>query len=184
MLTGKRVRLRAIEREDIPTFVRWLNDREVTQFLLVNTPFSKAMEEKWFEGQLANAPTHGQILAIEARAGEEWVHIGNTGIHNIEPVHLNAEFGILIGEKSYWNQGYGREATRLTLQHGFEDLNLHRIFLHVYDNNPRAIAAYKAAGFVQEGILREAVYKNGKYLNIIVMSVLHTEWNRQLEQGE
>ena len=57
MITGKRVRLRAIEREDIPTFVRWLNDREVTQFLLVNSPFSKAMEEQWFEGQLqAPAP--------------------------------------------------------------------------------------------------------------------------------
>ena len=57
MLTGKRVRLRAIEREDIPTFVRWLNDREVTQFLLVNSPFSKAMEEKWFEGQLETSST-------------------------------------------------------------------------------------------------------------------------------
>ena len=62
MLTGKRVRLRAIERADIPTFVRWLNDREVTQFLLVNSPFSKAMEEQWFEGQLARPPHEGQVL--------------------------------------------------------------------------------------------------------------------------
>lgn len=181
MLTGKRVRLRAIEREDIPTFVRWLNDREVTRFLLVNSPFSKAMEEKWFEGQLGNPPHEGQVLAIEARVGEDWLHIGNSGIHRVDPVNRSAEFGILIGEKAYWNQGFGREATQLTLQHGFDDLNLHRIFLRVYENNPRAIACYKAAGFVQEGILREAIFKNGSYINEVEMGILQSEWNKGRE---
>jgi len=184
MLVGKRVRLRAIEREDIPTFVRWLNDREVTQFLLVNSPFSKAMEQNWFEGQLQNPPHEGQVMAIEARVGEDWIHIGNTGIHRVDPVNHSGEFGILIGEKNYWNQGFGREATTLALQHGFDDLNLHRIFLRVYENNPRAIACYKAAGFVQEGILREAIYKNGKYINEIEMGILQSEWNKLKGQGE
>lgn len=181
MLTGKRVRLRAIEREDIPTFVRWLNDREVTQFLLVNSPFSKAMEEQWFEGQLGKPPHEGQVLAIEARVGEDWVHIGNSGIHRVDPVNRSGEFGILIGEKSYWNQGFGREATQLTLQHGFDDLNLHRIFLRVYETNPRAIACYTAAGFVQEGVLREAIFKNGSYINEIEMGILQSEWNKGRE---
>ena len=181
MLTGKRVRLRAIEREDIPTFVRWLNDREVTQFLLVNSPFSKAMEEKWFEGQFGNPPHEGQVLAIEARVGEDWLHIGNSGIHRVNPINRSAEFGILIGEKSYWNQGFGREATELTLQHGFDDLNLHRIFLRVYENNTRAIACYKAAGFVQEGVLREAIFKNGRYINEVEMGILQPEWNKGRE---
>lgn len=181
MLTGKRVRLRAIEREDIPTFVRWLNDREVTRFLLVNSPFSKAMEEKWFEGQLGNPPHEGQVLAIEARVGEDWLHIGNSGIHRVDPVNRSAEFGILIGEKAYWNQGFGREATQLTLQHGFDDLNLHRIFLRVYENNPRAIACYKAAGFVLEGVLREAIFKNGSYINEVEMGILQSEWNKGRE---
>ncbi|KAF0110650.1 MAG: putative acetyltransferase [Chloroflexi bacterium] len=176
MITGKRVRLRAIERDDIPNFVRWLNDREVIEFLLMNSPLSKAMEEKWFEGHLAAPITSAQVMAIEALSGDQWVHIGNTGIHNIEPVHNAAEFGIFIGEKDFWNKGYGREATLLTLKHGFEDLNLNRIFLNVYENNLRGIAAYKAAGFVHEGVLREAVYKNGRYLDVLVMSVLHSEW--------
>lgn len=184
MLVGKRVRLRAIEREDIPTFVRWLNDREVTQFLLVNSPFSKAMEQNWFEGQLQNPPHEGQVMAIEAWVGEDWIHIGNTGIHRVDPVNHSGEFGILIGEKNYWNQGFGREATTLALQHGFDDLNLHRIFLRVYENNPRAIACYKAAGFVQEGILREAIFKNGKYINEIEMGILQSEWNKLKGQGE
>lgn len=184
MITGKRVRLRAIEREDIPTFVRWLNDREVTQFLLVNSPFSKAMEENWFEGQLSRPPHEGQVLAIEALVGELWLHIGNTGIHQVDPVNRTGEFGILIGEKAYWNQGYGREATMLALQHGFDDLNLHRIFLRVYATNPRAIACYKAAGFKQEGQLREAIYKNGRYIDEIQMAILKNEWDDIKKRGK
>ena len=120
-------------------------------------------------------------MAIEARVGEDWVHIGNSGIHRVDPVNRSGEFGILIGEKSYWNQGFGREATQLTLQHGFDDLNLHRIFLRVYENNTRAIACYTAAGFVQEGLLREAIFKNGSYINEIEMGILQSEWNKGKE---
>jgi len=176
MLIGKKVRLRAIEREDLPNCVRWLNDRDVTEFLLQNSPMSKAMEESWFDAQLSIPPTSGQVFAIDASVGTDWVHIGNTGLHNVEPVTREAEFGIFIGEKSYWNQGLGREATLLTLKHGFEDLNLNRIFLYVFENNLRGIASYKASGFVQEGTLREAIYKNGRYYNVLVMSILHSEW--------
>jgi diamine N-acetyltransferase len=176
MIVGKKVRLRAIERDDIPRFVRWLNDREVTQFLLINSPLSKVMEEKWFDQQVETPPTQGQVFAIETLVNEEWVHIGNCGLHNIEPVNHCAEFGIFIGEKAYWNQGFGTEATRLVLKHGFEDLNLHSIYLNVYSTNPRARKAYEAAGFVQEGVQREAVFKNGRFIDLILMSILQSEW--------
>lgn len=176
MIIGRNVRLRAIEREDIPRFVRWLNDPEVIEFLLMNAPLSKAMEEQWFEKQVAAAPHTGQVLAIEVLLNDDWIHIGNTGLHNIEPVHLCAELGIFIGEKTFWNRGFGREATRLMLKHGFENLNLHRIYLYVYENNLHGIKAYESAGFVKEGVLRDGVYKNGRYLNVVLMSILHSEW--------
>jgi len=176
MISSDRVRLRAIERSDIPTFVRWLNDPEVTENLLIHSPLSTAEEEGWFDRHLAANPNEGEVLGIEVRVGSTWVSVGNAGLHQIEPVHLAAEFGIFIGEKQYWNQGFGREATRLMLKHGFEDLNLHRIYLHVYETNPRAVKAYEAAGFKREGVLREAIYKNGRYINVILMSVLHSEW--------
>lgn len=176
MLIGKKVRLRALEREDLPNCVRWLNDRDVTQFLLQNFPLSKAMEESWYDSQLAIPPTSGQVMAIDTLVDGLWMHIGNTGLHHVDPVTREAEFGIFIGEKGYWNKGFGREATLLTLKHGFEDLNLNRIFLFVFENNLRGIASYKAAGFIQEGTLREAIFKNGRYYNVLVMSVLHSEW--------
>lgn len=176
MIVGENIRLRAIEREDIPCFLRWMNDPEVTQFLLISSPLSKAMEEKWFERQQEIPPQQGQVLAIEVFENGGWVHIGNTGLHDVDAVSRNAEFGIVIGEKDYWNRGYGRKAANLTLQHGFDNLNLHRIYLYVYETNPRGYSCYEAAGFKKEGVLREAVYKNGTYLDLIVMSVLHSEW--------
>lgn len=176
MIQEENVRLRAIEREDIPRFLRWMNDREVTQFLLINSPLSKSMEEKWFERQLEIPPHEGQVLAIEVRVGDDWLHIGNSGLHDVQSVDRNAEFGIVIGEKEYWNRGYGRIATRLTLQHGFDDLNLHRIYLYAFATNPRAVKTYEAAGFKLEGVLRQAVYKNGAYLDLIAMSILQPEW--------
>jgi RimJ/RimL family protein N-acetyltransferase len=91
-------------------------------------------------------------------------------------VNRCAEFGIFIGEKEFWNQGLGTEATRLVLKHGFEDLNLHSIYLNVYSTNPRAKKAYEAAGFVQEGVQREAVFKNGRFIDLILMSILQSEW--------
>jgi len=83
----------------------------------------------------------------------------------------------LIGDKSYWNQGYGTEALRLLLRVGFETLNLHRIFLRVYETNPRAIRAYEKAGFVQEGRQRQAEFKDGRYIDVLVMSMLVAEYD-------
>jgi len=82
MLYGRDLRLRAIEREDIPRFLRWLNDPEVRQFLVMHEPLSRAKEERWFEELLSH--TNEIILAIEILVGEEWLHIGNIGLHRID----------------------------------------------------------------------------------------------------
>ena len=92
------------------------------------------------------------------------------------PEEQKAELGIMIGEKSYWSQGFGTDALRTLLRFGFDEMNLHRITLLVYDFNERAQAAYNKAGFVEEGRRREALYTEGGYHDIVVMSVLRDEW--------
>jgi RimJ/RimL family protein N-acetyltransferase len=156
--------------------VRWVNDPEVVKYTSLNAPHSLAMEEKWFDEQLGTPLTSGQVLAIETHVGEEWIHIGNAGLHNIEAVTNAAEYGIMIGNKDFWHKGLGQETTRLMLKHGFENLNLNRIYLYVFVDNTRAIKVYESAGYVKEGVLRQAMYKNGLYNDIVVMSVLHSEW--------
>jgi RimJ/RimL family protein N-acetyltransferase len=176
MILGKNVRLRALERGDLPRCLRWVNDPEIIRYTSINIPFSYEKEEQWLNQQSELSAAQGQNLAIEVIVGSDWVHIGNTGLFGIEPIHNAGEFGIIIGEKEYWNKGYGRETAKLMLKHGFEDLNLNRIYLKVFVDNLRGIKAYESAGFVKEGVMRQAMYKNGKYNDIVLMSVLHSEW--------
>lgn len=176
MIYGERIRLRQAEREDLPTFVAWLNDPEVRHGIHMHLPMSMAREEIWFE-EMIKRPVDAQTLVIEAKSGKNWVTIGTCGFHNIDTLVHSAEVGILIGEKGYWNRGYGTETMQLLLKHGFHSLNLNRIDLMVYEDNPGGIRAYEKAGFVHEGRLRQAQYTDGEYKDVLIMSVLRSEWS-------
>jgi RimJ/RimL family protein N-acetyltransferase len=141
----------------------------------LHLPFSIAEEEEWFENMLKR-PAHEHPLVIEIRQQDTWRPIGNCGYHQIDWRCRAAEVGIVIGEKRLWNQGFGTEAMSLLVCHGFETLNLNRVQLHVYENNPSAIRSYEKAGFVLEGRQRQAMYKNGKYFDILLMGILREDW--------
>ena len=175
MIYGERIRFRHTERADLPTFVRWFNDPEIRENIMMYLPMSLVNEEKWFERMIQSHPDE-QVLSIEIQEDDTWKLIGNCGFMSFDRRVRSAEVGVVIGEKEYWNQGYGTEAMQLMLRHGFETLNLNRIQLRVYETNPRAIRAYEKAGFVHEGRLRQAQYKQGAYLDVLMMSVLRSEW--------
>ena len=99
---------------------------------------------------------------------------------NIDWRNRQAEVGISIGEERFWSQGYGRDAMVLMLRHGFLNLGLNRIYLRVvFETNPRAVHSYEKAGFVHEGRMRQAYYQDGKFIDDLLMSVLHSEWQDQ-----
>ena len=187
MIIGERVRFRGVERADIPKFVEWLNDPEVQEGILLHYPLSQADEENWFDRMLTR-PADERVMAIECkeqepdRSGEAWRFIGSCAFDHIDWHVRMAEFGIIIGEKKYWNRGYGTDAVRLLVKHGFETLNLNRIFLHVFDTNPRAIRAYEKAGFTLEVRERQAEFKHGKYIDVLLMSILKDEYARKAEE--
>jgi RimJ/RimL family protein N-acetyltransferase len=174
MLRGESVYLRPAERADLPTFVRWMADAETTRNLAVRSPFSLAMEERWFDRVLAE---HGKsqfhfviCLLADDRA------IGTIGFHHVDYENGGAEFGIAIGEKSEWNKGYGTDALNVICDFGFGELRLERIELDVYAANPRARRAYEKAGFVVEGTQRRAHFLNGEYVDVLRMALLRDEW--------
>jgi len=177
-LIGKRIRLRAAEKTDIDTFCRWINDPEVTENLMQVFPMSRVEEEHWYEHMLQQPPsTH--VMVIEVREGTQpadWRAIGNCSFVSIDWRNRSAEVGIMIGEKTLWDHGFGTETMHLLIKHGFNTLNLHRIWLQVYAKNQRGIRAYEKAGFVHEGVFRQAHYQHGRYYDIHLMSILKEEW--------
>ena len=170
MLRGERATLRAIERSDIPAFVRWVNDPEVTQFLSQRGPFSLAQEEQWFERQLEKHD--GFIFGITTEEGEL---IGNIGLDAIDRKDRHAVLGIIIGEKEYWGRGYGTDAVRTMLRFAFDEQNLHRVSLSVYAENQRALRCYEKCGFKVEGVEREARFQGGEYRDNTWMGILRQE---------
>lgn len=170
----EKVRLRPLEREDLPRFVEWFGDPEVRRHLAVYLPFSLAEEERWFEGALQRIEQRQEVvLAIETAEG---AHIGNAGLHAINWKDRSAELGIVIGDKAYWGQGYGVEAVRALLALAFCEMNLHRVFLRVDADQARGIRCYEKAGFRREGTLRDAVFREGAYHDQYSMSVLQSEF--------
>lgn len=175
MIYGDRIRLRSVERSDLPRFVEWLNDPEVTAGLAMVLPLSQVDEEAWFD-HMMKLPPDQHALVIEFNQDAAWLPLGDCGFMNFDYRNRSAEIGIFIGRKDLWNLGYGTETMRLLLKHGFNTLNLHRIYLRVFVSNTRAIRAYEKAGFVHEGRLRDAEYRNGSYVDVLIMSVLKPEW--------
>jgi RimJ/RimL family protein N-acetyltransferase len=169
-----KIHLRAFEREDLDIIVKWVNDEAVTRHLsdALIYPISRADEMKWLES-ISVANPREKVFAIETKEGKL---IGSVGLHTISWVDRKAELGILIGEKEYWNRGYGTEAMGEILRIAFEKMNLNRIYLRVFDNNSRAIRVYEKCGFQQEGVLRQDHYSEGKYHNTLIMGILKEEY--------
>jgi len=171
-LEGERLYLRPLNMEDLDRCLRWINDPELLQYLGRKTPMSREMEQAWLSKQYKDErDTH---FAIVLKDGDR--HIGNCGLDRADFTNRNAGFGIFIGESDAWKIGHGTEAAKLLLEYGFEELNLHRIYLTVFSFNKRARRAYEKSGFVLEGTRREAYYRHGQYHDTHLMGILKSEW--------
>jgi len=174
MIEGKLVNLRAPEMTDLERNTRWINDREVTRFLSLRYLMSSAAEENWLRERCSRPMSFADaFFAIETKDGQ---HIGNTSLFEVSPEDRKAEFGIMIGEKSYWSKGYGSDAAQTLLRFAFDEMNLHRVQLFTYEFNERAIAAYLKSGFVEEGRRRRAIFREGAYHDVVLMAALRDEW--------
>ena len=178
-IIGDKIYLRPLEMEDIDSFILWLNDEEVRQYLKRTSPLNKIREKDFVEKLYRD--DREVILGMALKENDQL--IGNIGLHRISLPYRQAELGIFIGDKSCWSKGYGAEALNIMLGYGFDQLNLHRIHLTVLSFNPRAIRAYEKVGFKREGVFREHIYRNGKYHDVYCMGILENEWRDSDESG-
>lgn len=111
-----------------------------------------------------------QFIITENLTGNS---IGSTYLRDIDTTHKKAEFGIFIGVDESVNRGYGTAACKLISKYGFENLELHKIFLRVFEWNKQAIRSYEKAGFQHEGLFHDDVFINGKFHNIIMMGLIN-----------
>lgn len=177
MYVGEKVKLREYKREDIKLAQEFVNDVEVKKMLNPGIPFLYTYEdeEKWFESQSATKELYN--FAIETL--KERKYIGGCGINNLDWKNSVATIGIFIGDKEYWSKGYGSDTLNILIKFIFEQMNIHKIKLNVFSFNKRAIKCYEKCGFKTEGILREEIFRNGKYYDEIIMGLLRDEYYKK-----
>jgi len=171
MLKAEHVALIPLSVEDLPAMFGWINEREE---VLLNAPYRPVHEgqhKAWFE----SVQQRNDMVVFGIRLLKDNRLIGSCQLHSIDDVHRSAELQIRIGEPSQRGQGYGTEAVRLLLSFAFKDLNLHRVYLHVFSTNAAAISLYEKAGFVREGLLRKAAHIDGAYVDVVTMGILREE---------
>jgi RimJ/RimL family protein N-acetyltransferase len=174
-----RVRLRPITEADLPDYVRWLNDPEVTRFMAVEAGnCTLEGEREWF-ARISDPEGRDCHWAIEV----EGRHMGNCAVIP-DPAGQTAGFGIMIGEKTAWNKGYGTAALREVLRIGFQEMGLHRIHLEAFIGNARGIRCYEKCGFRHEGVARKARFKRGEWVDVVRMAILREEWKAAARPGE
>lgn len=177
ILSGKNIFLRQIEMDDCSvSYVNWLNDSEVTQYLETKW-VEQTMEtiQNFVESQREN--NHSVLFAIISK--ESNLHIGNIKIGPVNEHHKHADISYFIGNKAYWNKGIATETIRLICKFGFEELGLNKVEAGAYET---AVASWKALeknGFKREGVLREQAYLNDRYIAVFRYGLLKKEWESE-----
>lgn len=175
-LMSENVGLRSLISEDAAsTYLSWLNDEEVCQGNDHHRwPYVISQASEFIATTVADRKN--LVLGVDIRETQE--HIGNIALQNIDSIHRSAEISFLIGSKTSWGKGFGREAGRLLMRHGFQELNLQRIGCGTPASNTGMIKLALSLGMKEEGRKRAAFFKGGQYHDIVLFGILANEFVR------
>ncbi len=165
--------LRELQREDIPVVNQWRNDKNLIDCL--GAPFrfiNPEVDYAWFDSYMKSRTTEVRCAIIS-----DDVLVGIVSLVNINHLNQSAEFHIMIGEMENRGKGAGTFATKSMLHHAFYNLNLNRVELTVLETNQKAVNMYERIGFVREGTKRQARYKNGRFFDMYLYSVLRSDYS-------
>ena len=167
MIIGERIILREIEEDDLNSIVKWRNDPDILRWLFSYSPLNKTKQRKWYEKYLDDDTQQTFIIEVK----EEKTPIGTVGLTNIDYKNQRGELTIIIGEKNYRGKGLGDECLNLLVKFAFNEMNLRKIKTLVFSDNEKAIKLYKKCGFVEEGVLKEEIFKDGMCKDVLIMSI-------------
>ena len=171
MIVGERIILREVEGEDLDLIVKWRNDPEILKWLFSYLPLSKVKQRKWYEKYLDDNTQQTFIIEVN----EEKTPIGTIGLTDIDYKNQKGELAIIIGEKDYLGKGLGEECLNLLVKFAFDELNLRKLKALVFSDNDTAIKLYEKCGLKEEGVLKEEIFKQGTFKDVVLMSILSSE---------
>lgn len=172
MITGNKTIIKGITQESSSLIYKWVNREDLRELTGTLYPISEYEHEEWIK-KVATSSDPKLFLICEKQNNQP---IGTIGLKKLNYTNRNAELFISIGAEGYTSKGYGSDAVASFVNYCFGSLNLHRIYLHVFESNIGAIKSYEKCGFKKEGVLKDAHFSKGKYENIIIMGKVSSEF--------
>jgi RimJ/RimL family protein N-acetyltransferase len=170
-LRGERVRLVPLDRTlHLENALRWMNDPEITATLDLNLGVTRRQEEAFFDRM--EGPNDNDFTWAVLDDQEQ--HVGFIGLHAIHWRHRSATGGLVLGERSAWGRGIATDAVRVRTRFAFDQVGLHRVEGHTI--NPAMARVYEKAGYRREGTLREKVWRDGRWHDAEVFSILDRDY--------
>jgi len=173
MIQGKYVSLRAIEKYDLPTLMKWRNNPDMRRFFRETDEINSFNQDKWFESVISKNTIHKMFAIVKKDTNEL---MGACGLCYIDWINRSADFSIYLGYNNlYIDKIFAIEAAQLMRDHGFNILNLHRLWAEIYfiDNEKKRF--FETLSFTLDGTFREAYWYEGKWHDSLFYSLLRTD---------
>lgn len=170
-ICGQRIYLRPITEEDTGRVVRWRNEKSVVDNFIYRKPISEAEHRDWLKNKVATGLVHQFIVC----GNEDDVALGCVYLQNFEKENRKAEEGIFLGERRLCGKGIGTEAAELMLSYAFGTLGLHKLVARVLAYNRSSIRMHEKAGYMREAYLKEELFLNGRYEDLILFGAINPE---------
>ncbi len=176
MIYGRKLLLRPFRIEDLERLHAYANDMDVAvPSGKLPVPVSVGAVLIGREGPTAGYAADAVVFAIEAANR----FIGTCALQQFDPIARTCELRIIIADRAFWGRSFGREVTGLLLEYAFRQHNIHRIWINILGNNPRALRCFAACNFVEEGRLRQHIWNDGEYVDQVFMGLLRSDWQAQ-----
>jgi RimJ/RimL family protein N-acetyltransferase len=172
MLKGNQVALAPLRPDDFETLFEWINDRGDVLSAASYKPVHEHMHRSWAASVVKRQD--GVIFGVRG-VGDDRL-LGYVQLAGIDARARSAELRVRIGDPEMRAQGIGYETCGLALRHGFEDLNLRRIWAHCFATNEPVLRGAGRLGFQREGVLRQSAYVGGEYVDIVVIGIMRDEF--------
>ncbi|WP_200804916.1 GNAT family N-acetyltransferase [Anaerosalibacter sp. Marseille-P3206] len=171
---GKKVYLKAIEREDLPYLMNWRNRPDFRKYFREYREINSDMQEKWYENKVIN---DNSTIMFSIKDIENNQLLGCCGLCYINWIHRYADLSLYIGWNNEYidNKGYALEACELLFNYAFNELNLNKIWTEIYEFDNKKKKLYESMGFKVDGILRQNYFYDGKWWNSYILSLLKDE---------
>lgn len=166
------VHITPLALEHAPNMYRWMCDPTISQNLGLRSEPSAERTEAWITTALQDSSINAYAVLLNGQ------HVGNVILDHVDTYLSSARLSVYIGEPSARQSGVGATGLYLTLQHGFAQMLLHKVWLTVHSRNFRAINTYSRLGFVLEGILRDEFWLDGQRMDALYMGLLSRDFEQ------